>query len=383
MTFTCVADQALTNDELRVFDSHLREQGITDNVFRLFGQWVERSTPSARFFYLKVYDRGELEGVGLFVRLKPYDIRSSFIKLRKHVVLRHLAHAFALLTRNCVYTTFQILVTSNLARPFFFRNPGRQAEVLKAMLGHLSSLPDADSVSIIDPSVHSPVYESEGFEAYPSPSLSRIDATRYSSISQYLNQHRNLKRNLCRISHQADTEVREGPLTGSELEEIEACVRCSIENTKVYMPCQSFFERNVFTSDAYRSNDFIHILVRVDGRIAGFHTFQKSGSHLGGVLGGFNRECSQKHFVYERVMVKALEYAIENGYERVYFSIIDNLTKLRLVTDTEPCNLHFHSRSKGNRDFFRKTFPHSDVNALHLLETGTGSGHPHPARERA
>jgi len=368
---SCKESEALSEDEKSVFEAHLAELGISRNVWDIFEQWVGRSTPEVRFFYLKVYDGADLAGVGLFLRLKPYDIRSSFLKLRTNPVLSLLARGFSALTRNCVYTTFQILVTSNLARPFFFKDPRQQVQVLAAMLDHLKRLPDADSVSLIDHASNAPIFEKEGYDAYPSPSLSWIDATKYSNVSEYLSQHRNLKRNLARkrTNDSVTTEVRQGVLSKTELEELQACVQCSIGNTKVYMPCQTFFERNVFTSKAYTSDDYIHVLVRIHGKVAGFHTFQRSGSHLGGVLGGFNRENNHHHFVYEKVMVAILGHAIDNRFQRVYFSIIDNHTKLRLVTDTEPCKLYFHSRNPGNRNFFQKTFQHSDVNSLHLLET--------------
>ncbi len=55
--------------------------------------------------------------------------------------------------------------------------------------------------------------------------------------------------------------------------------------------------------------------------IAGFHTFQISGSHMGGVLGGFNREYSKNNYIYERVIVASLNYAIKNSIKKVHYII--------------------------------------------------------------
>jgi hypothetical protein len=106
----------------------------------------------------------------------------------------------------------------------------------------------------------------------------------------------------------------------------------------------------------------------VNGKIAGFHTFQVSGSDMGGVLGGFNRDCSQKSFAYERVIVASLDYAIKNNIKRVHYSLIDNHTKLRLVNSLEPCGLYFYSRRALNRKIFQLTSRLGDIHQLYLLE---------------
>jgi hypothetical protein len=114
----------------------------------------------------------------------------------------------------------------------------------------------------------------------------------------------------------------------------------------------------------------MHVLVRVEDKIAGFHTFQVCGSHMGGVLGGFNRAYSRNNFLYERVILGSLDYAITEGLTRVHYSLIDNHTKLRLVESREPCGLYFFSRNPLNRKVFQLTYRYSDVHELAALEAG-------------
>jgi len=208
----------------------------------------------------------------------------------------------------------------------------------------------------------------EGFYKYPSSSEAYLDATKYEDVSEYLAQHRSLKKNLSRRKNFVKTEIQQGPVSDIDKEQMKACVECSVENSKVNNPCQNFFEKNIFDTEAFNSNKYTHILVRVDNRIAGFHTFQVCGSHMGGVLGGFNREYSQKNFVYERIIVASLDYAIKNNISRVHYSLIDNYTKLRLVESLEPCGLYFFSRNAVNRKIFKLTYKFSDVYELYLLE---------------
>jgi len=149
---------------------------------------------------------------------------------------------------------------------------------------------------------------------------------------------------------------------------VKACVECSVEYSRVNTPCQQFFEDNIFETDVFKSNKYLNILVRVNGTIAGFHTFQVSGSDMGGVLGGFNRDHSRKSFAYERVIVASLDYAIKNKIKRVHYSLIDNYTKLRLIDSIEPCGLYFYSRNPLNRKVFKLTNKFGDIYHLYLLE---------------
>jgi hypothetical protein len=155
-------------------------------------------------------------------------------------------------------------------------------------------------------------------------------------------------------------------------------VACSVEHSRVNNPCQRFFEDNIFATEAYRSDDYVHVLVRVGDTIAGFHTFLHCGRNLGGVLGGFDRDHTRNSFPYERVIVGSLAYAVEHSIDRVHYSLIDNLTKLRLVGEREPCGLYFWSRSRAKRKLFELTYRFGDIHQLSLLEgrapNGPGAG---------
>ncbi len=240
--------------------------------------------------------------------------------------------------------------------------------IMKAILAYLRNEREADMVTIVDTSIHDDIYQAEGFLKYPSSSEAWLDATRYKDISEYLSEHRNLKKNLSRRKKAITSEVRQGPVSDTDREQMKSCVECSVEKSRVNTPCQRFFEDNIFETDVFNSNKYLHFLIRVDGTMAGFHTFQVSGSNMGGVLGGFNRDYSRKSFAYERVIVASLDYAIKNDIERVHYSLIDNYTKLRLIDSLEPCSLYFYSRNPLNRKVFELTYRFGDIYNLYLLE---------------
>jgi hypothetical protein len=383
----CKKATSLTEEEKRAFAGHLERHKLSPNVWDLFGEWVARSTPRVRFFYLKAYvqpgsspngkpdeptareEEEQLVGLALFLKLKPFDLRSSYSGLRKNAFLNTLAGAVSALSRSCVYVSFRNLITSNLTRPFFFREPGMEDAIMRAFLTFLKNEREADMITIVDTRAQDRLYEMEGFRRYPSSSEAYLDATKYEDVSGYLGEHRNLRRNLRRRNNSVSTRIQQGPMSDVEMEQIKACVECSIDNSRVNNPCQKFFEENVFDTGVFTSDKYTHILIHVEGKIAGFHTFQVCGSHMGGVLGGFNRRYSKNNFLYERVIVASLDHAIRNGFSRVHYSLVDNRTKLRLVESLEPCGLYFFSRNPFNRKMFQLTHRYGDVYQLSLLET--------------
>jgi hypothetical protein len=364
----CKRNSHLTQEEKRVFEGDLSRRDLAENVWDLFGEWVERSKGGVSFFYLKAYSGTDLLGLGMFVQIKPFDLLASYSRLRKAGLLNKVGGLVSRLTNNCVVVSFRNLITSNHTRTFFFRDPEVEQPAMAAMLSHLQADKTADMVTIVDTASHHEHYDAAGFEVYPSSSEAWFDVSRYQDVAEYLAAHPSLRKNLMRRRSRIAVEVRADVLSEQELEQVAACVGCSVRHSLITNPCQRFFEDHIFATEVYRSNKYLHLLVRVDGVIAGFHTFQVSGTSMGGVLGGFNRDLSRNNYVYERVIVTSLDYAIRNRLKRVHYSLVDNRTKLRLVDLREPCGLYFHSNNAMNRAVFKRTFQHNDVYALWRLE---------------
>ena len=65
-TISCKKDYTLSEKEKTIFSEHLLREGLSNNVWHLFEEWVARSTTAVNFFYLKVMSGDDLIGVGLF-----------------------------------------------------------------------------------------------------------------------------------------------------------------------------------------------------------------------------------------------------------------------------------------------------------------------------
>jgi hypothetical protein len=138
-TIRCRKDNLLTADEKTLFAGHLASLGLADNIWDLFGAWVFRSTPDVSFFYLKVFDADALIGLGLFLRVKPLDLRTSYAGLRNNPVLNRVAAGLSRLSSNCGYISFRNLITSNITRPFFYGSPDLANTVMNAILLYLKN----------------------------------------------------------------------------------------------------------------------------------------------------------------------------------------------------------------------------------------------------
>jgi len=365
---TCSKELTLTDREKALFADHLRADGISANVWNLFGEWVARSSIQVQFFYLKARRGDELLGLGLFLCMKPVDLRTSYAGLRKHRLLNRLAGGFSALSNKRLVISFRNLITANLTRPFFYRDPSAAGPVMEAMLAYLEKDKNTDMVTIIDTLDHDQRYRAAGFVPYRSPSEAVLEPSRYRDLSGYLALHKNLKKNLARKKITNYAEIRRGSVSEADRQGMRGCVACSVGMSNVINPCQAFFEEHIFDTEAFRSDDYLHILVRTEGAIAGFHTYLVSGESLGGVLGGFNRTIGRNLFAYERVILGSLEYALAHNLRRVNYSLIDNQTKLRLVDSRVPCALYFYSRNPLDRGFFDLTYRFNDICGLADLE---------------
>lgn len=364
----CKKEMSLADQEKKVFSDYLDQQEIAMNIWDLFHEWVSLSNEKVEFFYLKVYQNEHVIGLGLFLKINSFDMRTSYSRLRKNVFFNTITKVLSSLGRKCIYLSLRNLITANICRPFFYSSPEVEDVVMDAILTYLKSEKGADMVSIIDTKDKGRYYENAGLREYLCPSEAWFDVKQYSDISEYLKKHRSLKRNIKRRKNKVKNEIFIGPVTENDKNQLKACLDCSIENTRVYNPSQKFFEDNMFNTDVFNSKDYVHIVVRVGENIAGFHTFKISGACMGGVLGGFNRKYSRNNYVYERIIVASLDYAIQHNLKRVHYSLIDNFTKLRLVDSREPCSLFFYSRNPINRFAFKRTFKFNDLYELYRLE---------------
>jgi hypothetical protein len=145
------------------------------------------------------------------------------------------------------------------------------------------------------------------------------------------------------------------------------CLACSIRHSKSLLPIQTFLNNNIFRTALFSSNRYIHFIIKIDDRIAGFSTRLCCDKNLIGIIGGYNREISESSPVYDLMIASTLEYCIEHGYDRLVYGIVDNYTKARMMDSFRDQAFYFYARNPIARLLMKYTYRLSSAYQLSRL----------------
>ena len=142
----------------------------------------------------------------------------------------------------------------------------------------------------------------------------------------------------------------------------------SYQNSKGLLPIQDFFNANLLKTALFTSDRFIHFVIRVDGRIAGFSTRLLCGKSLTGIIGGYNRELPGNLPVYDFMIVTTLDYCIRNKYTRLVYGVVDNHTKARLMDSFHEQKFYFYARNPFLRLLLKHAYRFLSGHDLHKID---------------
>ncbi len=367
----CSEADYLTEQEKAVFAGYLAEQGLAFNLWDFFTDLVHLGTAGEGFFFLKVMAGEQLVGVATVARVEPYNpYRALGSQWRRFRILEKMLRLSRLFGRNVMYCAMSEILCANLDGPVVSVDTGWREPVKTAVARYLRAKKDAAYVVIMDAEKDKAGYLAAGFTAFPYCSSTWIDAGGYQSLDGYLAQHNRTRKKLARFKRRQEVrvEIRQGMLDEADKPALQKCLASSADNTRSVIPFQGFFDAHILDTEAYRSESYLHILVRLNGVLVGFTTFKRCGHHLGAILGGFDRAYTYDNPIYDLIMVTALEYALANGYDRIYFGILNNFTKARLTDSYEPLGFYFYSKFRLYRMLQRRLYFIWTPHELHQLE---------------
>ena len=133
----CKKDISLTDQEKEVFSHYIDQLQLSSNIWDLFQEWIVLSNSKVDFFYLKVYQDDKLIGLGLFLKINSFDLRTSYSILRKNAFFNTITSVLSLFSRKCLYVCLRNLITANISRPFFFKEIEMEGVVMNAILSYL------------------------------------------------------------------------------------------------------------------------------------------------------------------------------------------------------------------------------------------------------
>jgi|GEM_PF-1653793 len=340
----CREDSVLTPEEKQRFNGFLQEYGISEDIFIFFESLVGLSTDSDRFMFVKASAGDELVGLAMFARIEGHSLYNSLnMEVRKYAFLEKLGGRM----KSTVYFSMHAVSSPGLPRSFLCTDKRFEDAVNESILSWLRQKRDADTVIIFDSAEKSDLYAKHSFACLPFSSDSWLDVPRYETIDDYLSLHKRTRKNLSRFKKRRNVEVEtlRGEVPEEIMRGIVECLMCSYQNSKGLLPIQDFFNANLLRTALFSSDRFIHFVIRVDGRIAGFSTRLLCGKSLIGIIGGYNRELPGNLPVYDFMIVTTLDYCIRNGYTRLVYGVVDNQTKARLMDSFREQKFYFYARS--------------------------------------
>lgn len=343
----CSEAGQLTEQEMATFAVYLAEQGLAPNLWDFFTDLIRLGTREESFFFLKVMAGEQLVGVATVARVEQYNpYRALGSQWRRFRFLEKMLRLSRLFGRNVMYCAMSEILCANLDGPVFCVDVAWREPVKTAVAKYLRTKRDAAYVVVMDASEDSDTYQAAGFTAFPYCSSTWIDAGSYRSIDEYLARHSRTRKKLARFQRRQEVrvEVLLGTLEEGDKPALRKCLASSADNTRSVIPFQGFFDAHILDTEAYRAESYLHILVRMNGILVGFTTFKRCGRRLGAILGGFDRAYTYDNPIYDLVMVTALDHALANGYDRVYFGILNNFTKARLTDGYGPLGFYFYSK---------------------------------------
>lgn len=363
----CREESFLTPEEKQRFNGFFQEYGISEDIFIFFESLVGLSTEKDRFTFVKAFAGDDLVGLAMFARIAGHSLYGSLnSRLRKYALVER----FGGMMRSTVYFSMHVISTPGLPRSFLYTDKGFEEGVNQAILSWAREKTDADTVIIFDAAEASEIYASNSFVGRPFASDSWIDVPRYEAIDDYLSLHKPTRKKLSRLRkrHEVEVETLRGEVPEETRKGIITCLMCSYRHSKGLLPIQDFFNANLFRTALFRSDRFIHFVIRVDGEVAGFSTRLPCGKSLIGIIGGYNRELPGKYPVYDLMIATTLEFCLRNGYTRLVYGLVDNQTKARMMDSFREQKFYFYARNPLLRLLLKRAYRFLSGYDLHRID---------------
>jgi hypothetical protein len=362
----CREEPILRPEDRRVFDPFFDQHGLSEEIFLFFESLVALSTDKEQFKFVKVLREDDLVGLAMFARIQGMPLSQSLnSRLRQNPAIAKLGS----LLRSSVCFSMHSVSSPGLPGAFLYADSSLEGAVTEAVLSWMKQRRDADSAIIIDSAKKSDLYSRQSFLCFPFACDSWLDVARYGSLDDYLAIHRRTRKNISKLKRRKDVTLE--LLRGQVPEEVKRgmaeCLLCSMRHSRILLPVQAFLNKNLFGTALFTSDRFIHFVIRIDGRIAGFSTRLSCNRNLIGIIGGYNREVSGSSPVYDLMIASTLDYCIQQGYDRLVYGIVDNYTKARLMDSFREQALYSYSRSPLAQLLMRRTYRFSSAYELSRL----------------
>ena len=175
----------------------------------------------------------------------------------------------------------------------------------------------------------------DGASILPALPHALIDCSGMTSIEDYLQDFKNIKRKLKVFKNKGGEYIRvEQKLDNEQLASLKRCFISTSENSVFYLPYQDLYLNAAMTTSSTSIENVHYFIAMMEGEFLGYQAAIKTGKYLNALHGAFDRDRQTTHHAYDILYVKMTEFALENGLKTCDFGAVLNYTKQKMVNKT-------------------------------------------------
>lgn len=179
-------------------------------------------------------------------------------------------------------------------------------------------------------------------------------------VDAFLDRRGSLRRKLNKFRNKGGTvEILRGAMPPGVLAEAMACY--ATLKPLALLPFQDNYVPMSAATASVASDRLVHVVCRLDGALAGYHSFVLSGHSMHCLSGAFDRTRHSTFHAYEALIVESLRFAIEQGVRDIDYGAVLNETKARMMGAFSRTELRIYSRFAAVRSAMRLVVGRSKV----------------------
>lgn len=316
-----------------------------------FQHFIQFTTRRTQLAWIVGRQAGRIRGVAPLVRLHR---RSSTETLRP--ALRRWLVPLGAVSRKTTYLIDTAFLGYDYVTPFFTVPEVDRSEFREAVIRYLQSDKQCDAIWIGEPAGTNSS-AAEDFLSFQMLPMSHVVVDGYDTVDQrYSTLSKKRRRNL-RIDRECFTqsggrfELLNAPFSDRLTDSMLRCLKNSERKNEVYVPYNDVLIGNGFRTQAQTA-----ICAWVGDRFAGFMSFIRRDRVLLQCHGGFDYTVSLPLRAYPNLIYESMQYAMDEGLDRVSLGPLNNETKRRLSTQQMPMHAHLWNRKRLDRIVVRRYF---------------------------
>ena len=318
-----LTDKFLSVEEQLVFDDYLNVHELDRGIWEVFASLFRSGVKNTQPLLLRIYSDNELFGAIVLTKCSGYG---------KALFDNKLLAGFMNLFSIPYYQWIKFgCCMDMMSNPGFVKNPELADEVTRAAIQYLKRKGILTIVN--DYTSNARLFENASI--LPALPHGLIDCSGMSSIEDYLNNYKNIKRKLKTFRNKGGEYIRvEGKLDGQQLDSLKSCFISTAENSVFYLPYQELYLNAALTTSSTSLENVHYFIALMDGEFIGYQAAIKTGKFLNALHGAFDRDRKTTHHACDILYVKMTEFALEQRLKTCDFGAVLNFTKQKMVNKT-------------------------------------------------